>query len=65
MTPWSNTELRRTAASIPAGMPMTSAKTMAQRASSMVAGNSAANSRSTGSCVIIDFPGRRATTRPM
>ncbi len=29
MTPWSNTELRRTAATIPAGMPTTSANTIA------------------------------------
>src|SRR6185436_4530821 len=44
MTPWSNTELRRTAAIMPAGMPRRSAKRIAQTASSMVAGKSVKNS---------------------
>ena len=45
MTPWSKIELRRTAAKMPAGSPMISANRIAQSASSIVAGKSAANSR--------------------
>ena len=37
MTPWSRMEFRRVAASIPAGMPTTSARSMAHSASSSVA----------------------------
>jgi hypothetical protein len=65
ITPWSKIELRLTAAMMPAGMPSTSANTMAHTASSIVAGNSARNSLSTGVWVIIDLPRSRCRTRPM
>ena len=53
MTPWSKTVFRLTAARIPAGSPMSTANSMAQSASSTVAGNSAPNSAITGSRVTI------------
>ena len=56
MTPWSKTELRRTAAMIPAGRPMASANRMAHTDSSIVAGNRVRNSDVTGSRVTIELP---------
>ena len=44
--------LRLTAATMPAGRPMTSANSIATSESSTVAGKRAANSENTGSCVI-------------
>src|SRR5574343_1126089 len=51
ITPWSSMELRLTAAMMPAGIPTNNANNMAHKASSMVAGKSAANSSSTGAWV--------------
>ncbi|MNL86742.1 hypothetical protein D3C87_2155800 [compost metagenome] len=53
---WSYQEPRLTAAMTPAGMPRMTAKSVAQKDSSTVAGNRVRKSRTTGRLVEMDVP---------